>query len=313
MRVLVVGARGFVGVALTGELLRRGHSVTAIEVRGDKGRLTPLADRIDWVTGDCADPEVILGAIGRDGVDAVYYGPYYRSPSAAKNLHAEFQVMGVGALNIFNLTRALGIRRVVFPSSTAVHGIQDAGSAPVHELSRVRPFGVYGATKLACEYLAAEVNEDLGRNAVTSVRLPSIYGPGADIASRKVNVLAVQAARGNVGQVDYVPDARVCIAHVADTAHFLADLMEAAEVRHDVYELGGLSVTFGAIAQAVSQAVPDARHQFGTDTLSPLPSEVDWSRARGEFALTHRDLADGMASIVAYERARAAGREAVRP
>lgn len=305
MRVLVIGARGFVGVALVSELLRRGHTVIGMEVRADPGRLMSSLDQIEMHVGDCSDPETILHAIGRRGVDAIYYGPFYRSPSRSKNLNAELRVMGVGALNVFNLTRVLDIRRVVFPSSTAVHGVQSPHEDAVNEDSYVKPFGIYGATKLACEYLGADVNAEIGRKAVTSVRLPSIYGPGAEIASRRVNALAVAAGRGGVGRVDYRQDTKVCIAHVDDTAHFLSGLLEKESVVHDVYELGGLSVTFGEIATAVSACAPGAVHEFGNDTVSPLPFKVDSSRAAAEFRLRHRDLEAGMRSVVEYERSRA--------
>jgi nucleoside-diphosphate-sugar epimerase len=303
MRILVVGACGFVGVELCRELMRRGHAIVALEVRRERGRLANVAD-IEWHVGDCADPEVVMQAIGRKPIDAIYYGPYYRSPSTAKNQHAELRIMGTGALNVFNLARILDVRRIIFPSSTAVHGIQRPGMGNVDEESYVNPFGVYGATKLLGEYWAAEVNAELGTNIVTAVRLPSIYGPGADIASRRVNVFAVQAARGRPGQVNYLPHARVCIAHVGDTAGFLADLIEAPKVAHSVYEIGGLSVTFGEIAEIVTRRIPSAEFVFGDELVSPLPFGIDNLRARTEFGLNHRDLACGIGSIVDYELSR---------
>src|SRR5262245_47872367 len=151
MRVLVIGARGFVGTDLTLELLRRGHCVVAMEPRPDRGRLENAPGDIEWHTGSCADLENVLSAIGPTGVDAIYYGPFYPIASRERNLTAEFEVMGRGALQIFNLTRILDIKRIVFPSSTAVHGTQPASGEMLDEDSPVQPFGVYGATKLLCE------------------------------------------------------------------------------------------------------------------------------------------------------------------
>lgn len=301
MRILVVGARGFVGVELVRELLDRGHDVIGLEVRGDMGRLTPLADRIEWITGDCSKIETILSAIGPNGVDGIYYGPFYRDPRGVRNVSAEWSVMGGGALDLFNLARALPVKRIVFPSSTAVHGKQPAEAGLLDEGSAVSPFMVYGATKLLCEYFARDINAQIGENRIVCVRLPAVYGPGADIASRGVNIIPVQAARGNEARVAYPPEARVCVAHVADTAHFLADLFEADAPRETVYELGGPDVSFRDIADATLQAYPSADIVFGSETDMPLPHAISCDRAVQEFGLQHRSLAEGVRSIVEHE------------
>lgn len=310
MRILVVGARGFVGVELVRELLDRGHEVVGLEVRGDMGRLTPLADRIQWITGDCSKQETILQAIGPEGVDGIYYGPFFRDVPGTRNLSGEWEVMGRGALDVFNLVHALPIRRIVFPSSTAVHGAQPADGAPLNEDSPARPFMVYGATKLLCEYFAGEVNRQAGSNRVVCVRLPAVYGPGADIASRGVNILPVQAARGLPGKVGYVPDARICVAHVADTARLLCDIFAADAPRHTVYDLGGPDVSFQDIADATRRVCPSAEMAFGTDTAMPLPNAVSCARAAAEFGLVHRSLDEGVRSIIDYETARRARKAA---
>jgi UDP-glucose 4-epimerase len=300
MRALVVGAKGFVGAALVRELLERGHAVRAVELREGPGRLADVAGEIEWVLGDGSDPEQLRRAAGSD-IDGLYYGPFLRG-----ELEAELRVMASGAWSAFLLARELGLRRTVFPSSTAVHGYQPEDSSPVSETTRVlpQPHGLYGAAKLLCEQAGAEVNAAAGRAAVVSVRLPSVYGPGAAVASRRVNVPAVAAARGEPGRVAYAPGARVCIAHVEDVAQLLATAYEAEAPAHAVYEAGGLDVSFGEIAETAAELVPGARTEFGEDERPFLPHAVDWSRAREDLGALHRDLREGMASVVEYEQAR---------
>jgi nucleoside-diphosphate-sugar epimerase len=306
MRVLVVGAKGFVGAELCRSLLARGHRVVALELRTSPGRLTDVAADIEWRSGDAASSEAMFAAIGPSGVDAIYYGPFYRDAPHERNIERELQVMGLGAWQAFSLARVLPLRRVVFPSSTAVHGCQLTGESAVSETSALRPYGVYGATKLLCERAGNELNELLGRRVVTSVRIPSVYGPGAEVASRGVNIPAVAAARGAPGRVDYTSSARLCIAHVQDAAQALATIIEREHVEAAVYELGGLDVSFGQIADAVRTIVPTARTQFGTTERAPFPFAVDWSLAREEFGITHRPLLDGQRSIVEFQQARSA-------
>lgn len=302
LRVLVVGARGFVGAALTLELLRRGHAVSALDVRGDPGPLAAVTDDIDWYVGDGSTLEAVLGAVDRRPVDAIYYGPFYRG-GTEPSLAREIDVMAAGAWRVFDLARALALQRIVFPSSTAVHGYQ-RGADVVDEESPVLPVGVYGAAKLMSERVAMQVNASIGSNVVTALRLPSIYGPGASIASRRVNVPAVQAARGRPATVEYGAGARVCLSHVEDTGAMLADTIEAATLRHTVYELGGLDVSFGDIAASVRALVPAAQIGFGDGTDVFLPHAVSNARGAHELGFTHRGLAAGMKSIIDYERDR---------
>ncbi len=305
MRTLVIGAKGFVGAALVRSLLAAGHDVTALELRSTPGRLADVADLIEWVAGDGSSPEAILAAIGGRAVDAIYYGPYYRTPPEMPGLDRELDVMAAGAWRTFQLARALPGLRVVFPSSIAVHGPQPIDGSPLNETTRVQPFGLYGAGKLMTEQVAIQINDALGRRAITCVRLPSVYGPGAETASRGVNVPAVCAARGLPAAVAYTPDTRVCVGHVDDVADALRRIIESPDPEHDVYESGGLDASFGEIAAAVRSIVPSAVITYGDDAHQVLPNLVEWGRLRSEFGASHRDLAAGMRSVIDYERATA--------
>jgi nucleoside-diphosphate-sugar epimerase len=307
MRVLVVGAKGFVGAELTRSLLEHGHSVVALEPRNSPGRLADVADDIEWCIGDAADSEAVLTAIGRRGVDVIYYGPFYRHPPGTNNVTRELEVMAVGAWNVFGLARVLELKRVIFPSSTAVHGYQ-RDDVPVDEDSPVLPNSLYGAAKLLCERVGTEVNRAIGKNVITSIRIPSVYGPGADVGSRGVNVPAVQSARGWPCRVDYRADARLCIAHVQDTAAALTTLAEGETAAHHLYELGGIDVSFGEIVDAVKASLPSADISFGKEERVIFPHAVDASRGSREFGFAHRDLQQGTDSIIAHVQATARAR-----
>jgi nucleoside-diphosphate-sugar epimerase len=302
MHIVVVGAKGFVGAAFTRTLLRSGHRVTAVDLKGTPGRLSDVASEVRWVAGDAASPEVLYEAMGDKPVDAIYYGAFHRYERGTPSLSAELDVMVNAACRTFQLARAFPGLRIIFPSSIAVHGPQPRGGLPVSESTRIQPYGIYGAGKVFCESVATQLNADLGRSAVTCVRLPSVYGPGAEVASREVNVPAVRAARGQAAALSSPRHLRVCIGHVDDVADGLLRLTEAAEPTHTVYESGGLDVSIGDIADTVRGIVPSAEITFGDDDTQVLPNHVDWSRIRNEVGASHRDLASGMRSVVEFAR-----------
>lgn len=78
MNITVLGATGRTGTPLVAELLRRGHTITAL-VR-DPAKLGPVAARIRVVTGDSTDPEALRRAL--DGTEAVLsaLGPTSKEP-----------------------------------------------------------------------------------------------------------------------------------------------------------------------------------------------------------------------------------------
>ena len=69
MKIFVTGAGGFVGRALLSKLVERGHSATALLLRGESaGGLEPAAQ---VVRGDITDPSTLRGAL--EGHDAVVH------------------------------------------------------------------------------------------------------------------------------------------------------------------------------------------------------------------------------------------------
>jgi putative NADH-flavin reductase len=102
MKVLVFGASGAIGQAITAELLARGHTVTAASRTG-----APVERLgVPVVTGDAADPvSVAKLAVGQDAVVSAV-GPRHGSENAEQNL--------VGAVHglVEGLPEA-GVRRLV--------------------------------------------------------------------------------------------------------------------------------------------------------------------------------------------------------
>jgi nucleoside-diphosphate-sugar epimerase len=186
MTILVTGATGFLGSALTTELLKcqigvgqpqevsRSDAPTLrILARHEKKALQQFGDRVEIITGDIIDKEQVQRAI--DGVTTIYHcaGRLYH-PSVPTTLYYQTHVEGTATL----LKACQGqaqLRRLVHISTTGVHGITD--TTPVTEDAPFAPTNPYEATKLEGELLALKAHQEHGL-PVSVVRPGLVYGPG---------------------------------------------------------------------------------------------------------------------------------------
>ena len=175
-RVLVTGATGFLGRALSARLVEDRIGVSAL-VR-DPSSLDSLgraADQIQVYRGDLHDEEVIEQSL--KGVDLVYHlaGKVYDEGDA--HLEREYASVNVdGTRNLLRACATAGVRRLVFASSVLAIGVGE--EKVLTEQDPCRPTTNYGRSKRAGE----ELVEEYGRNGgeTTIVRFATIYGEGAN-------------------------------------------------------------------------------------------------------------------------------------
>jgi nucleoside-diphosphate-sugar epimerase len=154
-RCLVTGGAGFIGANLTRALVRGGMRVRVFDdlSTGRLGNLEDLADDLEVVRGDVRDAEAVLAAA--QGCEVVFHEAAI--PSVARSVAdpgATNDVNVNGTLNVLMAARDVGVRRVVFASSSSVYG--NTPVLPAHEDLACRPISPYGVSKLAGErYLQA--------------------------------------------------------------------------------------------------------------------------------------------------------------
>lgn len=166
MKVIVTGAAGFVGRALTAELLRLRHTVTAVDLDVDG-----LPDGVCRVAGDLSDGAVRQAAM-QTGFDAIVHlatlpgGAAEADPALSRriNLDATYDLIVEAA------ERAPGVR-FVFASSIAVFGAPP--SEGVDDATPLSPRLIYGGHKAMMEQAVALFST---RNMIdgVSLRLPGI-------------------------------------------------------------------------------------------------------------------------------------------
>lgn len=172
MSTLVTGATGFLGSALTTELLRRGEQVRVL-ARDERRARELFGEAIEIIPGEITDATSVGRAVG--DVEVVYHlaGRLYH-PSLSPEIYRRTHVEGTRVL----LACCRGqqqLRRVVYCSTTGVYGI--TGSTPAGEDAPCAPTNPYERTKLEGDQLALEAYERDGL-PVCIARPGLVYGPG---------------------------------------------------------------------------------------------------------------------------------------
>ncbi|MCC7274070.1 MAG: NAD-dependent epimerase/dehydratase family protein [Alphaproteobacteria bacterium] len=170
MRVLVTGAAGFVGRALTARLAASGVAVVAA-VRRAEG-----APEGAVVVGDLAAPVDWSRAL--DGVDAVVHlaARVHVMRERAADPDAAFAAVNVAATRgLAEAARRAGVRRLVFVSSVKVLGERTLPGRPFRDGDPPAPEDAYARSKRDAE----DVLVSIAGLETAIVRPPLVYGPGA--------------------------------------------------------------------------------------------------------------------------------------
>ncbi len=167
MRVLITGANGFLGSALSRRLVGEGHRVRALVRPGsDASALDGVG--VERVSGDVTDPESVLRAV--EGTEVVFHlAGLRRAPERS----AFFRVNAEGTRSVCDAMLRVRARRMVLAGSLAAVG-PSRPDRPHVETDPFAPEEWYGESKAEAERIA------LGMEGleVTVARPPRILGPG---------------------------------------------------------------------------------------------------------------------------------------
>ena len=185
MKILVTGAAGFIGSALTLRLLERGDEVIGVDNHNDYYNVAlkeaRLARQVDYANYthfriDLADrnsmatlfrnqkPQRVVNLAAQAGVRYSLENPLAYMSS---NL--------VGFGHVLEGCRHNGVEHLVYASSSSVYGANTAMPFSVHD-SVDHPLSLYAATKKANELMAHSYSH-LYRMPTTGLRFFTVYGP----------------------------------------------------------------------------------------------------------------------------------------
>jgi UDP-glucuronate 4-epimerase len=185
MKVLVTGAAGFIGSALSLRLLERGDEVVGIDNLNDYYDVALKRARLARTTENADFTDIRMDLEDRAGIAEVFaeHRPQRVVNLAAQagvrysleNPHAYVDTNLVGFTNILEGCRHNGIEHLVYASSSSVYGANTRMPFSVHD-NVDHPVSLYAASKKANE-LMAHTYSHLYRLPTTGLRFFTVYGP----------------------------------------------------------------------------------------------------------------------------------------
>ncbi len=302
--VLVTGAAGLVGRTLARRLADRQRAFIALDRTA-----SVTEDGIEIVGCDLGDVHRMY-ALTRDGIDAVVHCGAFSGPMVARDTpHAMVQVNIVGTANMLELARVHEARRFVYCSSTSAYGVVRS-PGPVAEDCLLQPASLYGASKVASEYITTSYARQYGLSAA-SVRLSWVYGPGRT-TDCVVRTMIEDALAARPTRMAFGSDFPRQFIHVDDAVDGLLQALDAESLPRTTYNVtGNTRVTLGELAQLVRRVFPtaDIVLQPGPDPVDEFQEQFSIEAARRDLGYEPRvSLEQGIRSYAEWIEARRSGR-----
>jgi UDP-glucose 4-epimerase len=171
---LVTGGAGFIGSHLVEALIFSGQKVRVLDnlSSGSLENLKKIKNKIELIPGDIRDWELVKKS-AQDCSFIFHLAGMASVPQSQLEPDLCLEVNGQGTLNIFKAAALVGVKKLIYASSSAIYG--DLPS-PHGELILPRPNTPYAALKLFGEHLGLFFHEQNGLKTIC-LRYFNVYGP----------------------------------------------------------------------------------------------------------------------------------------
>ena len=286
--VLVIGANGQIGSVLTNQLRRLfgTNQVVATDIR------PPVAEHDGpFEILDVLDKEKLGEIVQKYHITQIYHLAAILSAKGEQKPVQAWDINMTGLLNILEVGRSTGIKKIFFPSSIAVFGPNVPKDQTPQDVS-LTPTTVYGISKVAGEIWCQYYFDKYGLD-VRSLRYPGIIGhqslPGGGTTDYAVHIYHEALAKGQY-ECFLAEDMELPMIYMDDAIRATIELMEAPAAQIKIrtsYNLAGMSFNPAEQANSIREHLPDFQISYAPDYRQAIaaswPNSVDDSAARKDW------------------------------
>ena len=283
MKILVTGGAGYIGSTLVPILLSSGHSVRVLDnlTHGGKSLLGVWPDlKFEFHEGDVRNEEHVRSAL-KDIEAVIHLAAIVGDPACARQPEIARATNFDASIQLFNLSKELGVKRFVFASTCSNYGKMKNGSEYVDETSELSPVSLYAETKVAVEkYILDPVNS--GSISPTVLRFATAYGVSPRmrfdltvneftmeiLTKRKLVIFGEQFWRPYV--------------HIRDISRAILCILESPKekVQNEVFNVGSTTQNFQKqqLADMLKSQIPDAVIEYVHKDEDPRDYRVSFEK-----------------------------------
>lgn len=230
--ILVTGASGLIGYAVSRELLGRGYKVIGLDCNDSD--FTEFSNSFEFINADISNCDVNEILSGKS-IDGIIHCAAHPGGKSLKEPLIDVEVNITGSMKLFKWCYENNAE-VVYLSSSAVYGNQP--DAPIKEDVTTDPGTIYAICKVANERYLKTLGEGYGLNWKV-VRLFATYGAGHKPNKFQgiVNIMLTQLMEGDriivKGSLDRVRG----LIYVKDAATALVNVLESKEAQGEIINI----------------------------------------------------------------------------
>lgn len=307
-KILVIGAAGQIGSELT-LALRKVYGNANVYATDIKDGPDDIKNSGPFQLLDVMDDKRLIHFVIRYKITQIYLLAAVLSGNAERLPLQAWDINMKSMLNILDLAREVGIKRIFWPSSIAVFGLTTP-KINTPQLTIMEPNTVYGISKLAgerwCEYYFNKHHLD-----VRSLRYPGLISykteAGGGTTDYAVEIFYDAIERGKY-ECFLKPDTTLPMMFMPDAIRATIELMEADQSEltvHSSYNLSGISFDPKQLSDEIKKIVPTFEITYKPDFRQTIadswPKSIDDSVARMDWRWKNEYDLEKMTKIMLEE------------
>lgn len=307
-KIMIIGASGQIGSELTLEL-RRVYGNDNVFATDIKQASADVIESGPFQILDVMNDKALIHFVIRHKITQVYLLAAVLSGNAEKLPLQAWEINMKSLMNVLDLAKEFGIKKIFWPSSIAVFG-PTTPNVNTPQLTIMEPNTVYGISKLAgerwVEYYFRKYNLD-----IRSIRYPGLISYKTEAGGGTTDY-AVEIFYDAVKYKKYEcflnENTTLPMMFMADAIKATIDLMEAEQSKlsiHSSYNLSAISFNPRELSAEIKKHIPDFTISYSPDFRQKIadswPQTIDDSVARKDWGWKHEYDLSKMTDIMLSE------------